>query len=375
MPTLEDFRANVVAFAERVAKFRDKVSNEEATKVALILPFLGMLGYDERDPSEVAPEFPADFSEKYRNRVDYAVLMDGKPAIAVECKTTNNAKKDDRGQLKAYFNAAKTVKLGILTDGVVFEFFVDSNEPNMMDDDPYLTIDFGADPKTAISDTALDGLYALTKQAFNSETISENARRSILYRAFYDYLSDQFGDPSAEFTRFMLKEMNMKHIRAAALDAYRDIAKAAFKDVFNSHVLRQLDITSTMPMATARSEPTAVAPSAEPQAGRKPDNGIVTTEAELAAFEQIRRRLAFLAGGDGTLYDAIGRVQFRDYQGKMAVFYQLERKGRLADIVTGKDDSIRFVVMDGGDTAPISDLAEADERLRALFVKRVADVG
>jgi hypothetical protein len=344
-------------------------------KVALILPFLGMLGYDERDPSEVAPEFPADFSEKYKNRVDYAVLMDGRPAIAVECKSANNAKKDDRGQLKAYFNAAKTVKLGILTDGVVFEFFVDSNEPNMMDDDPYLTIDFGADPKAAISDTALDGLLALTKQAFNSETISENARRSIMYRAFYEYLAEQFGDPSTEFTRFMLKEKNMKHIRAAALDAYRSIAKAAFKDVFNSHVLRQLDITSTVPKAVARTETATPTQVPDGAAATRLENAIVTTESELVAFEQIRRRLAFLAAGNAALYDAIGRVQFRDYQGKMAVFYQLERKGRLADILTGKDDTIRFVVMDGGDAAPVADIAEVDDRLRALFSKRVTDLG
>lgn len=372
MANLEEFRAAVVAFGERVAKFRDKVTNEEATKVALILPFLGMLGYDDRDPSEVAPEFPADFSDKYKNRVDYAVLFNGHPTIAVECKSVSNVKKDDRGQLKAYFNAVKTVKLGILSDGVVFEFFIDSNEPNMMDDDPYLTIDFSRDPRTSISETALEGLQALTKGAFNPDTISENARRSIMYRAFYDYLAKEFGDPSTEFTRFLLKENDMKHVRTAALDAYRSIAKAAFKDVFDTHVLRQLAINTAIPKAVARPEaPTATAP----EATQKPEPGIVTTEAELQAFETLRRRLAFLVAGDQVLFDAIGRVQYRDYQGKMAVFYQLERKGRLADIVTAKDDTVRFVVMDGGDATPIADLATADDRLKALFTKRVAEVG
>ena len=164
----------------------------------------------------------------------------------------------------------------------------------------------------------------------------------------------------------------MKHVRTAALDAYRSIAKAAFKDVFDTHVLRQLAINTAIPKAVARPEaPTAAAP----EATQKPEPGIVTTDAELQTFETLRRRLAFLVAGDQVLFDAIGRVQYRDYQGKMAVFYQLERKGRLADIVTAKDDTVRFVVMDGGDATPIADLATADDRLKALFTKRVAEVG
>ena len=375
MAALEDFRAAVNTFRDRVARVRDRVTNEEATKVALILPFLGMLGYDERDPSEVAPEYPADFSEKYKNRVDYVVLMNNHPAIAVECKCAGNGKKDDRGQLKSYFNAAKTVKLGILSDGVIFDFFVDSNEPNMMDDEPFLTLDFGADPKSAISDTALEGLFALTKAEFNPETVSENARRSIMHRAFYDYLSREFGDPSPDFTRFLLKEIKIKHIRTSALDAYRTIAKAAFKDVFNSHVLRQLDITATVPKTPARVETPAEATPDATNNAAKPESGIITTAAELCAFEQVRRRLAFLAAGDAALFEAIGKIQYRDYQGKMAVFYQYERKGRILDIVEGRDGVIRFVVMDGGDMAPFVDLAAADERLRTIFIKRVAEIG
>ena len=151
--TIDEFRAALVTFAERVQRVRAHIHNEEATKVALVLPFIAVLGYDDRDPTEVAAEHAADFSEKYRNRVDYAVLKNLQPVIAVECKCVGNGKKDDRGQLKAYFNASKTVKLGVLTDGVLYEFFVDSQEPNMMDDEPFLVVDFDKVAKAQITET------------------------------------------------------------------------------------------------------------------------------------------------------------------------------------------------------------------------------
>lgn len=369
--TVDEFRTALVSFGDRVQRVREHIKNEEATKVSLILPFIAVLGYDILDPTEVAAEHASDFSDKYRNRVDYAILREMLPIIAVECKTVGNGKKDDRGQLKAYFNAAKTVKLGILTDGIRFEFFVDSAEPNMMDDEPFLTLDFGDPAKTQISDTLLEGLFALTKGNFDPETVSENARRSIIHRAFFEYLSQQFLDPSVEFTRFLLKEVDIKHVRTVAMEGYRVIAKAAFADVFTSNVLKRLDISATAPRPVREAAPD---PSPAPAADPHQDKGVVTSEHELQAFENIRRRLAFLSGGRSDIFTAIDRVAYRDYLGKMAVFFVQERKGRLADVLEAKDGSIRYVLADGVDATPVADLASVDDRLRALFEKRIADL-
>lgn len=49
--------------------------NEEATKMALVAPFLRALGYDIFNPAEVMPEFSADLPLiKAGERVDYAIL-------------------------------------------------------------------------------------------------------------------------------------------------------------------------------------------------------------------------------------------------------------------------------------------------------------
>lgn len=364
--TIEEFRSALLLHNERVQRVREHVRNEEATKVSLILPFIALLGYDILDPTEVAAEHACDFSDKYKNRADYAILKEMKPIIAVECKTSGATRKDDRGQLKSYFNASKTVKLGILTDGIRFECFVDSIEQNMMDDDPFLEIEFGDSSKFQLSDTVLENLFSLTKGRFDPEMVGESARKSITYRALYDYLNQQFQNPSAEFVRLLLKEVNIKYVHSRAIDGYRVIAKSAFKDVFNNNLLKRLEITETP--RPVPDTPAAAAVTAEDAAG------IVTTEAELAAYQATRMRLAFLSAGDPQLFGAIDKVNYRDYHGKMAVFYAQVLKGRLLDILEAKDGSIRYVLADGQDGTPVADIAALDARLKALFAKRVAEV-
>jgi predicted type IV restriction endonuclease len=108
----DEFRPKLRAFAERMVGLAPRCTNEESTKLFLILPFLNFLGYDDRNPDEVCPEHGADFSEKFKNRVDFAILKGGTPVIAIECKTLGTALRDERGQLRSYFNAAPTVKMG-----------------------------------------------------------------------------------------------------------------------------------------------------------------------------------------------------------------------------------------------------------------------
>lgn len=97
------FRDKLVNHAAMCVKRKISCTGEEACKQGMILPFISLLGYDIFDINEVNPEHPADFSDKYKNRVDYAIIKDGQPVIAIECK--QNVEKTDRGQLKSYFNA------------------------------------------------------------------------------------------------------------------------------------------------------------------------------------------------------------------------------------------------------------------------------
>ena len=83
MRFLDEVKALSKQCSQRI-KFLD---TEEATKTSLVLPFIKLLGYDYHDPTEVIPEFTADLGTKRGEKVDYALIHSGNPAILVECKT------------------------------------------------------------------------------------------------------------------------------------------------------------------------------------------------------------------------------------------------------------------------------------------------
>lgn len=63
-----DFIEQLQSLSAKVQKQRDMIQTEEATKNAFILPFIGILGYDVFDPTEIVPEFIADIGIKKREK-------------------------------------------------------------------------------------------------------------------------------------------------------------------------------------------------------------------------------------------------------------------------------------------------------------------
>ncbi|TXL05526.1 restriction endonuclease, partial [Methylococcaceae bacterium CS2] len=82
-----DFIERLQGLSKKIVQVGSTLETEEATKNALIMPFLhSVLGYDVFDPTEVVPEFNADTSTKKGEKVDYALLKDGEVQILIECK-------------------------------------------------------------------------------------------------------------------------------------------------------------------------------------------------------------------------------------------------------------------------------------------------
>ena len=61
------------SLGERAVALVSNIETEEATKTALVMPFLQALGYDIFNPAEVIPEFTADVGIKKGEKVDYAI--------------------------------------------------------------------------------------------------------------------------------------------------------------------------------------------------------------------------------------------------------------------------------------------------------------
>ncbi|MDP2058019.1 MAG: restriction endonuclease, partial [Thiobacillus sp.] len=76
-----DFIDQIRSLASRIATTKDLIQTEEATKNAMVMPFIQLLGYNVFDPLEVTPELVSDVGTKKGEKVDYAILKDGKPII------------------------------------------------------------------------------------------------------------------------------------------------------------------------------------------------------------------------------------------------------------------------------------------------------
>jgi hypothetical protein len=89
----------------RKSKQIEHLHTEEATKTALVMPFVQALGYNVFNPTEVIPEFTADVGTKKGEKVDYAIIRDGKPIILFECKSADSdLEKEHASQLYRYFS-------------------------------------------------------------------------------------------------------------------------------------------------------------------------------------------------------------------------------------------------------------------------------
>jgi hypothetical protein len=86
-----DFKDELLALGKNIEELKQYMTTEEATKNALIVPFLKILGYNSFDPREVRPEYICERSDTKKEKFDYAVFCEDKeiPAILVECKHWN----------------------------------------------------------------------------------------------------------------------------------------------------------------------------------------------------------------------------------------------------------------------------------------------
>jgi hypothetical protein len=363
MTSHNELRAGLLAVAKRSVGIMAACTNEESTKLYLVLPMLGLLGYDFTNPYEVYPEHAASYGTGEVARVDLAVLRDGKPVIAIECKETGADLTEGRGQLARYFNALPTVKLAVMTNGIVFEFFVDSARPNTMDDEPFMTLDLETVARVGVAEEVLESLLAVAKDHYDPEVIAETAHVQLVKKRLRTVFVEEAKGPSEEFCRYALGKVGIANVRKAAIERYyAPLIKTAFEESLVLPVVQRL-----------RSEPASD--------GRTPAVGlhqigqrVATTEREIEIFAFVKRRLAYLVD-DEAHFTAIDNVQMKDYVGKLAIFYERERKGRLFDFIEGADGYDKYIFPDPIGDIVTNNILEIDDALRAIFVTRVRELG
>ena len=214
------FEDDLKVLAQRASQPLNHVKTEEATKTALVMPFIQALGYDVFDPAEVVPEFSADVGTKQGEKVDYAIISDGKPTMLIECKhVTVTLEHRQINQLLRYFHATDA-RIGILTNGVVYQFFSDTQKQNLMDSEPFLEIDL-----LSLDDRAVIALKRFAKQSFDINAVLDAAANLKHIATMKQRLFQQLKSPDEGFVKWIAGHVYAGKWTQSAREQFTELSK------------------------------------------------------------------------------------------------------------------------------------------------------
>ena len=276
-----DFTDRIRELATRIPSQVPFIKTEEATKNAFVLPFINALGYNIFDPREVTPELDADVGIKKAEKVDYAILKDGKPIMLFECKGCScNLDEVHASQLYRYFSVTEA-RIGVLTNGVIYRFFSDLEAPNKMDSKPFLEVDL-----TTADEGVIAELKKFSKSSFEIATILANANELKHTREIKRVLAQEFAQPSEEFVRFFASRVYPGRMTQNLREQFAAITKRALQ-LFVSE-----KVSDRLKTALEHEEEAVKTPAAEvPQTSDEPAQ---PTEDELSGYYIVRAILCQL---------------------------------------------------------------------------------
>ena len=344
-----DFIDQVRSLASRVAVARGLLQTEEATKNAMVMPFIQLLGYNVFDPLEVTPELIADVGTKKGEKVDYAILKDGKPIMLFECKKSGgDLSINHASQLFRYFHVTEA-RFGVLTNGLVYRFFTDLEKANKMDEKPFFEFNI-----LDFREQDVEELKKFAKAAFDLENILTTANHLKYTRAIQNTLNDWMTNPPEEFVRLVSAEfLAGKHFRNAVKDQFTFITKRAFQQLIGDKINERLKGAMTPePALVSEAETVALV------AIGSESEGFVPSPLELEAFQIIRAILRPVVKPN--------RVSIRDAASYCAILFDDNNRKPICRLRFNNEAKLLVGLFDGN---------KEEERMAITSVDELFDFG
>lgn len=295
-----DFKDQIKILGERVNRLKDQIQTEEATKNAFIMPFIQALGYDVFNPIEVVPEFVSDIGLKKGEKIDYAIFLDSKPTILIECKHWNQNLSIHDGQLLRYFHTSKA-KFGLLTNGIIYRFYSDLVDANKMDEKPFLEFNI-----TEVKDNQVEELKKFHKSYFDADSIYNTASELKYMNELKQLLNVELNNPSPEFVKLFAKQVYPSVITAKVLDLFTNLTKKSVQQYISDLITERLKTALNKEDEAAKEQDKAVV-----AITKEPEPKVETTQEELEAFMIIKTILRQKID--------IKRISYRDAQSYFAI--------------------------------------------------------
>lgn len=299
-----DFKDTVLQLAERIVKQKDAITTEEGTKNAFIMPMLIALGYDVFNPEEVVPELDCDLIKKKGEKIDYAIIKDNQPILLIECKHCKQDLNLHDTQLQKYFVASNS-RFGVLTNGIEYRFYTDLDKSNIMDEKPFLVVNM-----LDLSDINIEQLKKFHKSYYSESEILGTAQELKYMTEIKKIINHDFNSPSAEYVRFIAKQVYDGQVNANVINQFAPIVKRAIGSIINDIIADRLNVAikneeqSTVNTGQEQSNDNGLVMDKLPEGVVMVDseNGVVTTQDELDAYNIIRSILRKYISADKIVY-------------------------------------------------------------------------
>ena len=280
-----DFADLIKQLGEKVTRLRTATTTEEGTKMAFIVPLIRALGYDDSDPTEVIPEYGANIAlegMRQGEKVDYCIAKENNPIMIIECKKCSEKLDFHKSQLHRYFGVTPC-KVGILTNGVLYRFYADLEQDNIMDSTPFLEFDI-----TNINEIIINELKKFQKHHFDIQQIKNSDKDLKFTKAIKEILKNEYNEPTDEFSKFFASKIwaQDKKITARILETFKPLVKKSFQEFFNEFMSERLKIALVKEneIITEQTKTTENPPDIKTES----ENKIVTTVEEMEAYYLIK---------------------------------------------------------------------------------------
>jgi len=321
-----DFKDSIKQISERVEKLKDSLPTEEATKNALILPFISALGYDVFNPLEVLPEMSCDIGIKKGEKIDYAIMKDGDPIMLIECKHWQQDLNLYDNQLLRYFNVSKA-KFGVLTNGIIYRFYTDLVESNIMDEKPFLEVNM-----LDLKDTQIEELKKFHKSYFDIDIILSSANELKYTGELKAIIGNEFSNPSLEFVKYFGKQIYDGQFTAKVVEQFTSLVKRSIASYINDMISDRLK-AAIKDGENEQKQATETEPAQEPS-----QQEIKTTEEELEGFYIVKSILRNTIPAE--------RITYRDAKTYFAVFIDDNNRKPVCRLYLNSETNKHIVFLD-----------------------------
>jgi Uncharacterized conserved protein len=314
---MSELYEKLTVLSDRIKQLKGQIKTEEATKQSFILPFFQILGFDVFNPLEFCPEYVANVGVKKGEKVDYVIFKDGQPFIIIEAKPHYDDLSKHESQLFRYFSVTKC-RFSVLTNGIIYKFFADLDEPNIMDAQPFFTLDM-----ENLTDSSVNYLEKFCKQNLDTDSILNTASELKYLNLAKESFKNLIENDNDDLEKLVISSFYNGQKSQSVMEKFKPIVKRAITLYINERL-------STKFKETLKQNETEPDTNTE-QIEEPEENTIITTMDELSGYAVIKSIVRKTV--------SVKRLSYKDTESYFGVIVDNNSRKWLCRLIVGKKNN------------------------------------